>query len=251
MVSSGRKSNVRIALTVWGRIVLAMFMCAILFMSLSILANGILSTEIGYYIVTVDEDGNSTKGEEIYYAPGESPVSEEDLNLTEDQNIQRIKELGEGMQRATDIFSLVLMLSLLAIFPYSMLWDLGNKDENLVQYKHEKEDLWRGLKIGLLATIPSAVLYLGLIIDKFASLPNVYLVIYRVLNIPFIPYINWLLGVDVYSTDMMTIWHFIGVFATLLFIPIVSCIGYRLGYAQFSIKEHMTYANSGKKNRKK
>jgi len=251
MEGTSRKSNVRIALNVWGRIVLAMFMCAILFMSLSILANGLLSKEIGYYIVTVDEDGNSSVGEEVYYAPGDSPVTEEDLDLAEGQSIQRIKEMDDGMQRATDIFSLVLMLSLLAIFPYSILWELGSKDENLVQYKHEKEDLWRGLKIGLLATIPSAVLYLGLIIDKFASFPNVYLVIYRVLNIPFLPYLNWLLGVDVYSTDMMTIWHFAGVFATLLFIPIVSCIGYRLGYAQFSIKEHMTYANSGKKNRNK
>ncbi len=247
MEKTNKKSNVRLALGVWGRVILAMFMCVILFMSLSILVNGLLSTEIGYYIVTVDEDGNSTKGEEIYYAPGEAPVTEEDLKLAEGQQIQRITELGEGIKNVTDTIILFFMLSLLAVFPYNILWELGSKDENLVRYKHEKEDLWRGLKIGLLATIPSAVLYLGLVASKFSLLPDAYLAIYRILNIPFLPYIGWVLGTDVFTAGAMNFWQFIGVFATLLFIPAVSCLGYRLGYAQFSIKEHITYTNSDKK----
>jgi len=237
-----RTTNIfKTALKVWGRLILAGVMCAVLFISMSVLGSGLLANEVGYQIVEITgtEEAPQTKLiKEHYYAVGEEPVK--DLELPENQQILKIREMTPAVRNTLDVITLLFMLFLLCVFPYNLLWELGCKDDNRVRYRNMQPDLLRGLKVGLLAVIPSALLYVGLILSKLSVLPEVYVALYRVLNIPFLPLINWLLPTTVKIADA-AFWRVLVVGVTLLLVPVVCWGAYRLGYAQFSVREHMTY----------
>ena len=238
-----QNNNLRIALSLWGRLILAGVMCCILFMSLSMLGNALLGENVGYQIVEVTssgEDAGTKVVKEYRYAEGEKPITAEDLTLEENQNFISIREISTGKSRGLDIVSQLFMLVLHVIFPYGLLWDLGAKDENRVRYQNQKEDMMRGLKIGLLASVPAMLVYVLLVLSRLSVLPAGISAAYRLLNISFIPFINWLFPVGMAFMEL-PIWRVLLVGVTLIPVLFVSWGAYYLGYKQFSIQEHLTY----------
>lgn len=232
------KRNIKMATKVFGRMVISGIMCAVITMSFSVLANGLLSEEVGYRIAQTDENGAGTIVEEVYYEEGQEPVADEDVKLEENQYLERISELSTGLSIAVNVVVLLCSLFLLGVFPYNLLWEMGSKDENKVRYGHSRFDRLRGLKIGAMACIPAASLYVFLVAGRIFALPSALLSIYRVVNIPYLSYINWVVGTELAA---VTVWQFAALLVPLLFIPVVCWVSYLLGYRQFSIKEHLTY----------
>lgn len=145
------------------------------------------------------------------------------------------------------------MLLLLAAFPYGILWSQGDRDRNSVQFGHMQADKWRGLKVGLIAAIPSALLYLFLLLSRLGLFWNKFVQLFQILNACFAPTINAIMraqGHDILTTaDVGWGWILLLVF-TVAVLPLVSWGSYALGYRQYSISEHLIYKNKKKKRRR-
>lgn len=233
------KRNINMALKVWSRMIVGGIMCAVVSMSFSVLASGLLSQEVGYRIAETTESGGGTIVEEVYYEAGDQPIKDDDVKLEKNQVLERIKELPDGISVAVNVIVLLCSLFLLGVFPYNLLWEMGSKDENKVRYGHSRQDKWRGLKIGSMAIIPCVILYAVVVVARFGGMSDAVLSVYRILNMPYLSYINWIVGTKLAE---ITVGQLLALLVPLLFVPAICFVAYRLGFSQFSLKEHLTYA---------
>lgn len=232
------KHTLKTALKVWGRIVVATVMCAVLYLSMSVLGNGLFGRTVGYRIAQTDEAGTTKLVEEHYFVDGETEDSIPEVG--EGQTVMKITEIPRGVRALLDVLTSLMMLFLLGIFPYNLLWELGGKDDTKVRYKGKTPDPLRGLRIGALATIPAALLYIGMWIVKITGKGTLYLAIYRITQIPYLPYINAVLGTAA-EPGKLPLGGLVACALPLIFVPVVCAVSYRLGFRKFSIKEHLTY----------
>ena len=103
-------------------------------------------------------------------------------------------EVPAGAAVFRDVLSQVLMLLILAAFPYGILWGQGDRDRNSVQFGHMQEDKRRGLKVGLLAAIPSVAVYLFLLLSRLGLFWDKYIQLFQILNASFAPAVNAVMG---------------------------------------------------------
>ena len=235
------KKTIQVACKVFLRLLLAVFMCAILHISISVLSNGLLSDNVGYRIYQQDEDEEVELIEEHYYADGEDILTADDLDLKENQLFTAIREVPETAETVMNILSQILLLVLLGVFPYNTMWQFGSRDDTNVRYRGQKPDPWRGVKIGAIANIPYALLWVLLFFTKLGLLPGGYLQLYRLLAFPFFPYVSWLFGSASVAADF-GYGKILALIPTLLVVPAVCGVAYRLGGNQFSINEFLTFA---------
>lgn len=226
------------SLRVWLRMVFATFLCFIVWASVYAMSTALFSDTIGYRIYEQDENGENNLVVEHFYTEDEDKSAE--IPLEENQSMIGLRELSDETNVKTGVVSSAFTLVIFGAFPYNILWNIGSKDNNLVTFNRMKKDIFFGLKVGCVANIPSAVLYLLLVLGKFGVVPGVVLKWHRVLNTPFIPYIDGVeQGAEVAS--QLTIGSLLAVGATLLFVPIISQLGYYLGYRQISVRERLVY----------
>jgi hypothetical protein len=96
------------------------------------------------------------------------------------------------------------------------------------------------LKVGLLATAPSALIYILLIFGKIGLMPSDVLRWHRLLNTPFIPFIDAVAAGAKTAVDL-PFFSLLALIATLLFVPLICWLGYFLGYKQISVRERLIY----------
>ncbi len=236
------KNSIKYAFKLWARIIFATIMCAILYFSLHMLVSALCAKEVGYQIYNVTDSGEyEAVGEPHDYTADEDASTP--VKLLEGQVKQPIKELTGGGAITFNIVVQILMLSVLAVFPYDRMWKLGARDENMVQCGRKKANNLRGFKIGLMASIPSAVLFALLVVAKFGVIPNWYISIYRACNMPYLPFINLFFTTgDATSAVTSAPWYaFVAAAATIFFVPAICALGYRLGRSGFSIQDHLVY----------
>lgn len=231
---------------VYLRFVLALVLCGFLFLSMSVLTLGLLGSNVGYRISEQTESGQVIIVKEYYYELGEAEVKS--MELPDGQRLEQIREVSPAVQKGADIVTLILMLLIMGAFQYSMLWNLGDKDSVGVRYKGEAYDRLRGLKIGLLGTVPTFVLYVLLWLSKFGLITESYLPIYRLINIPFLPYINLIIPSDIKAAAGASVWQILAVAPIVLVVPAVCFVAYVLGSKQISLHERMTYKGITKGN---
>ena len=108
------------------------------------------------------------------------------------------------------------------------------------RFRPQTPDPYRGFRVGAFAMTPYALLWILFVLAKFGVLPEGYSQVYRLANMPFMPYINWV----TYNGDLQktTIWQILLLLPMLLYIPAVCGVAYRLGHKQFSIREHLLFA---------
>ena len=234
------KKTISIALKLFWRLLVAIVLCAILNVSMNVIGTAFFSDVVGYQIFEKDANDTVNMIEEHYYAPGENPITPDDLDLKDNQAFSAIRVVGETTKSVLNVISQILMLIVLGIFPYHILWEFGNRDDTNVRYRGQRPDPWRGVRIGLLAMIPFAVAWLLLLIAKLGILPPSYVQIYRILAFPFLPYVNWVLGSAQTLTEI-AVWRILLVIPTLLFVPAVGGVAYKLGGRQFSLSEFITF----------
>ncbi len=191
------------------------------------------------------EAGEATSGAET------TAAATTGTTLPENQVRQAVySELSAGASAAMDILSMVLMLTLLAAFPYSILWAQGDRDKNSVQFGHMQEDKLRGLKVGALSAIPAAVSYVVLLLSKLGVFLPGYIAAYRFMNVPFLPLINRMVSVSATTPEVS--WPVIlALLMAVVFVPLVCWAAYALGYKQISITEKLIYVNPNKKKKRR
>lgn len=220
------------------RLVLATVLCVILYFSMMFIATGMFSNVIGYQIHEENENKEIVLVKEHIYEDGEEHLTKADIE--DNQVLTALREVPPATLKVFNVLSQIVMLIVFAIFPYHILWEFGNRDDTKVRYKGQRPDLWRGFRVGGFAMVPYALLWVLLLMTKFDVMPTGYVEAYRWINIPFMPFINWVTSNgDLQNT---AVWQLLLLLPILLFIPAVCGIAYRMGHNQFSIREHMVFA---------
>ncbi len=219
------------------------------FVVISIFAfsNAVFAEEVGEKVVV-------TKGEEItetyihYYADGEDTKQAELEKKGYTISKIKQKEMSSGFNVLTVILAEGFALAILIAFVYPTLWDRGNKDLNFVKIGKASEDKLKGLKIGLVAAVPSFVMYAILIIGKFSFLKNMASSVYYLMNVIFFPIYKLIfegtggnaMSVNVTNSDL-GLWQLVLIFVTLFVMPAIAFAGYYLGYKDVAVSEKLLY----------
>lgn len=261
-----RKGNIKLAVSIWLRTILAAVMSFFVVTSITMLASAVFTRDIGYRLYRVDSEGNRTLVEEHYYedeseepssdAPvseGGTPVTGEETTTTTEQLYRETlrSEMSGGARVVQDVVCSILTLLLLAAFPYSVMWTQGDKDNNSVHFGHMAEDKLRGLKVGALAAIPSAIAYVLLILSKLGVLRPDYYMAYRLINMPFMLILDRLTGGTSLMTSEISWGAIVAMLMTVVFVPLLAHVGYWLGYKEISLVERFIYVNPNKKKRRR
>lgn len=129
----------------------------------------------------------------------------------------------------------ILTLMLLTGLVYPTLWDMGYKDRNMVLTGNGQKDILKGLKIGLVAIVPSV-----LSIPIFALIKSFPAALYKLINSSYY-YFFELLTRNADKFCDLAVWKFIVMAIVFLIVPAISFLGYYLGFKDFSIGEKLTY----------
>jgi len=154
--------------------------------------------------------------------------------------------LNPGIRRTFDIWIQVLMMILFVAFPYSVLWGTGDRDRNLVEGNRLKENKHRGLKIGLLASVPAAACYAALLFCRATGFFDTGIAQYRLATIGFGSIVNFFVPYDLASIQGITPAAAAALFPPLLILPAVCWLSYLLGYNRVSLKDRIVYTATGK-----
>lgn len=264
------KTDLQVALSTYGRTVLCTVMSLFVYFSVTAVFSG-LTPVIGERVYPLTEEGEYVKDEngkilyeEIYFedekAEGGTTSSTtttttaateagETTTTTAEQKEYREKlrgDLSDGARWGMGILIQLLTGTMLVVLVYATVWTVGDKDANMVAFGHKAEDKWRGFKIGCLATVPAAVLYVAYVIICLV-LPDqadAYTAIYSWFNTPYMPLMNAVNAIP------SRLWETVLMIFPLFVVPAVSAAAYALGYRQISVSEKLLYKN-GKKKKKK
>lgn len=216
------------------RVLLASILCAILYFSMLTIATGVFSDVVGYQVYDVE----AQSGENFYFADGVSP--EDKPESTDEVMVIDLREVSPSTQKTFDVISQVMMLIVLAIFPYHILWEFGNHDDTKVRYKGQKIDRLRGYRVGGFVAIPYLVLWVLLMLAKLGVMPEGYALIYRLATFPFWPFVNWITANG--NLQACSIWQLFALLLMAAYLVVVCGVSYQLGHQQFSIHEHLVFA---------
>ena len=218
------------------RLILASVLCAILYFSMLTIATGLFSDVVGYqvYDTTTDQSQN------FYFSDG--ALAEDKPTSTETVVVTDLRKVSDETLSTFNVISQIMMLIVLAIFPDHILWEFGNRDDTKVRYKGQKPDALRGVKVGALACVPYFLLWVCLLLVKFGVLPNTLVLAYRLVHVPFMPFVNAITSNGLIAETPAA--KLLLLLLPLCFIVAVCGIAYRLGYKQFSVRERLVFAKS-------
>ena len=232
------KKTLAVSGKVFLRVILATVLCAILYFSMLTIATGLFSDVVGYQIFEVKENDDTELIEEHYYEPGEKPINEADID--DNQTIIALREVAPDTLAVFQVISQIMMLIILAIFPYHILWEFGNRDDTRVRYKGQRPDPIRGYRIGFFASVPYLILWVLLLLTKYGIMPTGYTQVYRLATFAFWPFVNWLTSNG--NLQETALWQLLLLLLTVVYLPVVCGISYQMGHQQFSIREHLVFA---------
>lgn len=130
-------------------------------------------------------------------------------------------------------------------------WKLGNDDLNRVHFGRMEKNLWRGVQAGLMASIPMFVLDLLLILFTVFDcgvLSQWGLVVYRVLNMHYLVFLNLVTGTDATLLDL-PLWKALVVSLMSLITVVCTTGGYLLGYKDIVLMDKLMYKNRKEKRK--
>jgi len=228
------------------RIFIVGIMCAITTISVFFLFTAICTENIGYNAVVTDKDGKTVKEYTYYEKDGDDIMGEdyEGKGYTVNKTNIRSKLKGKAYVTCSVICELI-SLGMLYTFIYNKLFELGNKDINLVKCKHKAEDKLKGLKIGLVSSVPAFLTYIGLLIMKFAVKTKIAVSFYSIINMPFFQLFKSIYGNKTKISELGIV-EVILLVLPLLIIPLFAQISYTLGYKDIFIMQKVVYKNKNK-----
>jgi len=242
------KQTLSVAAKCFFSLVLVNLMCFFVYVSFVTIGLGITKTDIvAYQVYTVDEEGAMEASHVHYVADGEDLKTKEYEAQGIKVHKEEIKQLTPVSSTVIDIITFVCSFGILYAFIYTHTWTRGDKDNNLAIFEHIKRDKLKGLKIGLLAVSPMALIYLLLIANKIYPFFSGMLALFKISNYYMFPIVNAFVGAAKTVSDIS--WGGIaGLAVSLLFVPAIATLGYYCGNSEISLKEKLIYVK--KKERK-
>lgn len=233
------KKTLSVSGKVFLRLILATVLCAILYLSMMTIGIGMdaFSHVVGYQLYEEKDNGEIVCVKNHTYKDGEKHITKADIE--DNQSLTETRDFLPNVKAVFQIISQILMLIILAIFPYHIMWEFGNRDDTNVRYKGQRPDPYRGFRVGAFAMVPYILLWLCLVAARYGMLPEGYAQVYRVATIPFMPYVQWVMPHALTDT---TIGQLLLQLPILVYIPLVCGVSYRLGHKQFSIRERLVFA---------
>ena len=135
----------------------------------------------------------------------------------------------------TSIICTVIGCYLYGIFIYANHWVTAERDRNLVLYNHIEKDMSRGLRSGLFAVIPTAILTVLAILQCYINISDFILPFFKLWMLPFIGFIN--IFEDFFPPLMLLL---------CAITPFCAWFGYRNGYKLQRITDKIIYAGKRK-----
>ena len=232
----------------WVKIAVCTVMSFFVILSMTLIFTALFTENIGYNVYKNNEDGRREKLYTHYYTDGE------DLKLKEyeDKEIEVKTEIIRSDLKGSGsivyaILTQVICVSILIIFIFVQLRNLGKTDCNAVEYSGANEDKLRGLKIGFITTLPFIVFYFIHIILAFIK-PDFSMAYYRLVNYIFFPILNIIFDSTNVATGDLSIIQYILIFLPLLVVPVTAHISYILGYKRIEFSNDFIY-QKGKKEK--
>ena len=236
------KEIIKKGVSLWLRTIVVVLMCFFICISINVLVNAAFSNEIGYF-ATATKEGEEAKQYEYLFADGEDTKKAEYEAAGYTVTTQKRTEItGAGNMVfliVTQLFSTLLTIS----FVYPNLWQLGTNDSNLVRFKHKTKDIFKGLKIGIVGTIPSFLLYAAFFVCRFVK-PSVPIAIYKFLNSHNYSFIHAICGEtagSVTTVGDVAVWRLLLLILPVLIIPETAFVAYYLGFKDISLGEKFIY----------
>lgn len=123
---------------------------------------------------------------------------------------------------------------------YSYFHKIGDSDAVLVNSGYAAERKFRGLIIGLLASIPSFITVVLLIMERLDIISINMYNYYKIANAPYFPLLNTLFNVQqsIFETSIL---DFIIAISVVLIVPLMAFFAYNLGLHRFSFSEKIFY----------
>ncbi len=151
---------------------------------------------------------------------------------------------------AINLILFIFLIPLYVSLIYSPIWTEGDRNRNMVQFGHIERDKFKGLKIGLLLTIPYLLLNLMLTLSTCGVLPDLFW-LYKILNAHLWPLLNILNPIrEGMSAATMSVPALIVCWLTSLYPTVISVVAYALGYKGIMVVEKLIYKNKPHKRRR-
>lgn len=259
------KSNLQVVIRLYGRTVLCTVLSLILFFFISVIFTSLFTEVVGEYVYQLDENGEYVRDEngnpiyEIVYYDKDEPNKDDTTSsstttttmtdpstTTTSVNPKQYEKFRSPLTPVANFFmnliTQIAMLALLLSSLYTSLWELGDKDSNLVAFGHKAKDIWRGLKIGGILIIPSAIVYIVCVVLSLIhpETSEVYRAIYGWCNAPFLPLLNWIYAApEGLRLALMAL--------PLIVVPTICTVCYRFGFRQLSLGEKIVYTKNDNK----
>ena len=220
---------------IFGYSVLAGVMALFLYFSMTLLINGALQTPVGYRVYEV-VDGEQVLVQEMTWEEF-TALDPEELIVKDDSRFSGETVMGPknavcaALMTGAKVLTQGLMLFVLVALCGYYVWAEGDRDRNLVKHHERVATPLRGLWIGLIAAVPSLVLYGLLAVGKLGlfavdSIQGVY----RMLNPVFMPLVLAIMPADVYPATAVTGMQLVWLFLLWLVLPATCATAYQLGY---------------------
>ena len=150
-----------------------------------------------------------------------------------------------------NIVALLIQGFLCLTIIYAEMWKQGDKDGGPVMFGGAEGDPHLGLKVGLLAAIPSIIGFAILIAEKLIGFWPQYVMVYRAANFALYPLIALTMGTNwnVPASDIS--WG--GILLSLLPTVIIALAAwgfYYIGYRQFTFAQKLMYKKDRSKDNK-
>ena len=214
-------------------------MSVILYASITMFAVAAFSKDVGYKLYTKDDNGY-TYQYTYKYADGEDKLYE---NYDESKVYkQSMREFSDGARLALHISIQIITAYVFVIIIYYYMWPKGDRDRNRADFGKLEGDRLYGLKTGLWASVPYALVYLLLVFEKIFN-TAFGLKVFKLVNFSFF-YIIELITDNAESAAGLELWTFLPLLAILALMPAVSYIGYSFGYGHISIKNKLMYGKN-------
>lgn len=225
--------------------VMASLIAFLLYVSVTIIAVGSYTKEIGYTILYSEDGENYEEVYKHYYSNGEDAKFKDydgkenyyktPIRSEVDGSIQKIfMWIGQGL-------SLIIWFAML----YGVLWKAGDADANMAELGKHKRDIYKGLRVGIFADIPFAAAYLLLVITSVFKIFPKYPAIYKIVTYFMYAFNDTFIKATGNGFEI-TFGGVLGSILVLLPLPVIAAYAYYMGEKHIIVKEKILYKREEK-----
>lgn len=240
------KGNFKIAASVFGYLLVAGFMCIICYMSMKMIFNFVFTDTVGYEVRGSKEGSEEKEYLYTFYYDDNKTNDEDDTKWAEyeEQGYTLYKYAERTKLSARTNAAMVIITQIICVFTagafmFEIFTKRGYKDGTLVRSGSKKADVLKGLKIGLMASVPALISFIVFIVFASAN-KGVAVELYMIVNACFWPILELLLTSAKTAGDI-AIWQFIIMFLIQTIIPLLAELFYYIGYKDYQFLNKIVY----------